>query len=334
MRAKRAFTLIELLVVVAIIGVLVAMLLPAIQAVKSASRRGSCQNNLRQLGIALRAYETANGHLPTGADSRPYPKSPGTPNSFYRWSTLAYLTPYIEEGAIFRLLNLKVPLYASNLKVAPENQTGVASVIPLLLCPADQGRPVADGYGPTNYVACTGTGSGGGTPFGTDGLFYVNSAVRLSAVTDGANKTVAFSESSLGTGDENLGDPAGVDPQTVYGFSLQTPLTEEMRDSTAQWNVQNRRGFSWANGEYRCTMYNHYLPPNDLKPDFIANRLTGSISERYSCYGWRGARSFHGGGVNVFFLGGATVFIADNIDLKTWQALATRSGNEIFDPVQ
>ena len=325
---RKAFTLVELLVVIAIIGTLVALLLPALNAVRQAAQRVQCQNNMRQIGVALRNYEAATRHLPTGADAKPYPGSPSTPYTFYRWSTLAHLTPYVEESSIHDVLNLTVPMYGSNLKVTSQNVAGVAKIIPLFLCPSDQGIPVADGFGPTNYVCCTGSGAGGGTPFDTDGLFYVNSAVRLASVTDGATKTIAFSESLLGTGPESLADPDAVTPQTVYAFTFTAPLTEEAYAGAVQWNVTNRRGFSWANGEYRCTLYNHYLPPNAARIDCIASRLGGDLSIRYASYGWRAARSNHAGGVNVFYLGGATSFIQDDIDLATWQALSTRAGGE------
>ncbi|HZZ72810.1 MAG TPA: DUF1559 domain-containing protein [Pirellulales bacterium] len=332
MRSAAAFTLVELLVVIAIIGTLVALLMPALGAVRTAALRTECQNNLRQIGIGLRNFESAIGHLPTGSDSKPFPGSPTTPYTFYRWSTLAHLTPYLEESSLHNLLNLTIPLYGSNLKVTPQNLTGVASVVPLFLCPADVGEPVATGFGPTNYVCCTGSGGGGGTPFSADGLFFINSAVRLSSVTDGTTKTIALSESTLGTGPENLGDPAAAATQTDYAFTFTVPLTDEACQAAGQYNVTNRRGFSWANGEYRCTLYNHYLPPNAPRMDCIASSNSGPLSVRFASYGWRAARSKHAGGVNVFYLGGATSFVTNEIDLAVWRGLATRDGGETVEP--
>ena len=159
-RTPRAgFTLVELLVVIAIIGILVALLLPAIQAARSSSRRTQCTNNLRQLGIALTNYESARQRFPAGAISRSYPAEPATPHNFYRWSTLAQLTPYLEQTAAYNALDMTVPLYGRNLQVTPENQEGVARVVPEFLCPSDSGQRVSSAFGPTNYAACVGIGS-------------------------------------------------------------------------------------------------------------------------------------------------------------------------------
>ena len=94
----RAFTLVEVLVVIAIIGVLVALLLPAVQVARETSRRLSCANNLKQLGIALAGFNTANGQFPTGSVAQPYPGNTSFPQTFFRWSALVYLAPYFEQG--------------------------------------------------------------------------------------------------------------------------------------------------------------------------------------------------------------------------------------------
>ncbi len=327
-RARAAgFSLVELLVVIAIIGILIALLLPAVQAAREASRRSSCQNNLRQIGVALHNFEQTFKKLPTGSDSKPYPDNPANAHTFYRWSTLAYLAPYLEQGAAFDQLDLKLPLY-NNFAVTPQNVAGAAKVIPTFLCPSDSDTPVAKNFGPTCYAACAGTGVGGGSPFDADGVFFVNSELRLARITDGTSHTVAFSESVLGSGKENHSDPLLVDHQTMYAFVFTTPLTEAACSSATKWNVTNRRGFAWVNGEYRCALYNHYLPPNVKRCDCIANRITGGLDVRYAPYGWRAARSRHPGGVNVLLVDGSGHFAADTIDLAVWQALATRDGGE------
>ena len=116
------FTLIELLVVIAIIGLLAVLLIPAIQAARANSRRTQCTNNLRQLGVALTNYEGARGRFPAGAVSRADPASPMTPHNFYRWSTLAQLTPYLEQTAVFNALDTKIPLYGQDFQVRPRTE--------------------------------------------------------------------------------------------------------------------------------------------------------------------------------------------------------------------
>ena len=328
--SRGGFTLVELLVVIGIIGVLTAILLPAVQAAREASRRASCINNLRQLGVALVHYDESQGHLPTGAESKQYPAFPSHPYNFYRWSTFAQLAPYFEQTSAINLLDLSLPLYGPvGFKVMPRNEPGVATVIGMLLCPSDRGIPVADKFGPTNYAACAGTGAGGGTPFDTDGLFYVNSKVRYRDISDGASNTIAMSESLLGEGPVNTNKRELIDPQTAYVFTSNfPPLTETKCDSASKWNVTDLRGFSWANGEYRCGLYNHYLLPNSPRIDCMGALQSADITTRYAAYGWRAARSRHRQGVNALWADGSARFVSDYVTIGVWQAWSTRHGLE------
>src|ERR1700734_903350 len=94
---RRAFTLIELLVVIAIIAILIALLLPATQAAREAARRIQCTNNLKQLGLALHNYEGTYGGYPLGTINAAWPVDPTIPSGNYRWGTLAFLTPFLEQ---------------------------------------------------------------------------------------------------------------------------------------------------------------------------------------------------------------------------------------------
>lgn len=326
--SRGGFTLVELLVVIAIIGVLLALLLPAVQQVRSASRRSQCANNLRQIGIALNTFESTHQRYPVGSEAKPYPGIPGHPHNFYRWSTLAQLTPYVERTEVQNGLDMSVPLYGTDLRVTPINTSAVGQMIGQFLCPSDRGVPVAAGFGPTNYAASAGSGMGGGTPFDTDGLFFVNSKIRPRDVTDGLTKTVAFSESILGDGPTSLSNRNLVDHRTMYAFIFPTPLTEAACRGAASWNVTDRRGFSWANGEYRSALYNHYLTPNARTIDCIAAKVIGDVTVRYSAFGWRAARSLHEGGVNALFGDGSVQFVFESVDATVWRALATRAGGE------
>ena len=331
-------TLIELLVVIAIIGFLAALLLPAVQKTRETARRTHCLSNLKQLALAAHHFEQVRGYFPTGADSKPYAPAPTHAHTFYRWSVLAHLTPFLEETAAYNSLKLGLPLYAPSLKVFPENEAGVALVVPLFLCPSDRQEPVAAKYGPTNYAGCTGSGlarggpadidHGAGSPFDTDGVFYVNSKTRIRDMSDGTTHTALFSESLLGDGPEAFANPALANPRTTYAFTYITPLTENACRNASLWNFSNRRGFSWVNGEYRCTLYNHYLPPNSSTPDCISARLGGSFAVRFAAYGWRAARSNHTGGVNVALADGSARFVVDLVDPEVWRALSTRAGRE------
>jgi prepilin-type N-terminal cleavage/methylation domain-containing protein/prepilin-type processing-associated H-X9-DG protein len=338
---SRGFTLIELLVVIAIIGVLMGFLLPAVQSARESARRTACQNNIRQLVIATTSFESARASLPVGAEAKPYPTNASFPHNFYRWSVLAHLTPYLEQQNAYDSINLKIPLFTPpGFSIDPQNRTAASLIVPTFLCASDQGVPVSSGFGvqnlaPTNYAACTGNGAGGGTPFGDEGAngaFFVNSKTRIAEFKDGTSQTILFSESTLGTGNENTTDASFVQksPQTVYRFIYTAPLTDALANSAVIWNVTNRRGFMWINGEYRCTLYNHYYGPNSATPDVLGVTFNPDPAKRFTGYGWRAARSWHPGGVNVALGDGSVRLVSDTIDLAIWRGLSTLRGGEII----
>lgn len=330
-RRCRGVTLVEILVVVAILAALAGILLPSLQAAREAVRRASCSNNLRQLVLAAAIHESARGRYPVGAESREWAQQPRFPHQFFRWSVLAHLAPFYEEERLLADLDLSVPLYTDfgADAIAPQNREVVARTVPLFLCPSDRSRPVSPIFGPTNYAACTGSGDNGGTPFEADGVFYINSRTRPKNVSDGLSKTVAFSESTLGDGPVATANPAAADPATAYAFTFFTPLSDTRCSRARNWNFTDLRGFSWANGEYRTTLYNHGRLPNDGRIDCIGVLMTTSdIARLYAGFGWRAARSRHPGGANVALLDTAVRFVDDTVDPEIWRAAATRAGGE------
>ncbi|REK18074.1 MAG: DUF1559 domain-containing protein [Planctomycetota bacterium] len=339
---RPGFSLVELLVVIGIIGILVALLLPAVQSARESARRTQCVNNLKQLGIALHNHADARQAFPPGAVSKSYPPAPNHPHSFYRWSALAHLLPYMENESLHDLLDLSLPLYmpGPGYPISEPNKPAIVRMLPEFLCPSDRAERIKEGMGPTNYAMCAGSGSGGGTPFDTDGLFYVNSSTTVAKVADGTSHTVAASESLLGseTPRNAAGAFAGITPQRNYKFVLSFFGTPDLTDATcdgamnynhAVTNGNDPRGFAWSSGEYRCALYNHYYSPNAEKCDCIASATTDPTPGPanpilYSAWGWRAARSEHPGGVNVLMADGSTQFVADDVDLALWRAMSTR----------
>jgi prepilin-type N-terminal cleavage/methylation domain-containing protein/prepilin-type processing-associated H-X9-DG protein len=323
-RFVAAFTLVELLIVIAIIGALVALLLPAIQSSRGAAARAMCANNLRQGGLATQNYVSARGRFPNGTVAKEFPAQPFTPWTFYRWSALAQLLPYMENSAAYGALDLSVPLYGANLLVRPENVEAVKTFVPEFLCPSDINRAVSPDFGPTNYAMNAGSGIGGGTTRATDGVFFMNSQVAPAKISDGLSKTALASESRLGqpqTGSFH-------DPQLEYKFAFGSPLSDTVCKAANQWNMSDPRGFAWVNGEFRCGLYNHYYGPNSATPDCMGVQLGGGVQLQFTPYGWRTARSAHPGGVNVIFADGSLQFIGDAVDLDVWRAVSTIAGNE------
>lgn len=326
MPQRRAFTLVELLVVLGIIGLLMAMILPAVQSSRESARQTECLNKIRQVGIALQNYHTLKHVYPAGAIARADPASAGSPHTSARWSALVMLLPYLEQKPVFDQLQLELPLY-SGLGVNPVHAGKISAIIPEFLCSSNPYDNLSFGFGPTNYAVCTGSGSNLGSPFDTDGIFGINSATKDAHIQDGLSKTALVSESTLGTRGTFSGATQAL-AATDYAYSLVVPMDPAVCANAKQFNESNPRGFSWANGEYRTTLYNHYYDPNSESFDCIGNQLAGGKETRLAVHGWRAARSAHRNVVGIVMADTSTKSVPDTVDLTVWQAWSTRKGGE------
>jgi prepilin-type N-terminal cleavage/methylation domain-containing protein/prepilin-type processing-associated H-X9-DG protein len=324
---RPAFTLVELLVVIAIIGVLIALLLPAVQAAREAARRMSCSNNLKQWGLALMNYESGNGSFPGFGST--------TLESF---SVQARLLPYVEQKDLQGLIDFSQALYlgtSHSQTLNPEQRVAAQTRGSLFSCPSEWGEFLYGEDGEVlaggNYVICGGSGTGTNYDlrYPNDGMFYYGSACKLRDISDGASHTVVFSESILGLGEDVTSPespPNGFG--RLMGFMGRAPKSDEaglwgivdpdLKEKAASCNVWNgNRCFGWIVGKPSSTTFSMYLLPNDPTPDMWSMGL-----------GFYAARSYHPGGVNVAMADGSIRFIDNQIELVTWRALGTCSGGE------
>ena len=329
-RRRAGFTLIELLVVIAIIGVLIALLLPAVQAAREAARRSQCGNQLKQIGLALHNYHAAMGGFPVGflTPSGPVPAS--TSPSQYRWSALAQLLPFLEQGALGNALNFDFPIAHRPTGTGspfwpfyPENATAMGTTVGLFLCPSDDAQGPLEGSGPTNYAFNSGDGSNGGDAEGANGVFVMSRSIDVAAIRDGTSTTAAASEQLLGIPgpySQTTPTPIPQPPSRALARVASSTLSDlECAAAPRGWMLH--KGASWWDGNYQNTLYNHHRTPNDPGYDCIT----------YHNPGWKAARSLHPGGVHLLYCDGHVSVVRDAIDPATWRAIATRAGGEVID---
>ena len=327
MRRRAGFTLIELLVVIAIIGILIALLLPAVQAARESARRMNCTSNMKQLGIALAHYHDAARHFPGVRDT--YPMA---------FSAHARLLPFCEQQPLFQQIDF-TGIMGATTTYKGVNAAPAAVAVPVFNCPSDLGYvPGGNGatpgvtFGGTNYVTCTGTGASAsgvinGDYLTADGIFILASAtgmqpIRMADIRDGLSGTAAFSESICGNGMAALSAAPNPLPRNAQ-MLLATDINGSAMDPAtcaATTTVTGQRGDRWINGGYLSTAYNHFLIPNSTTFDCLNTANN---------FGLKGARSWHPGGVNLLLADGSVRFVAETIAQPVWKALATRAANEV-----
>ena len=341
--------------VIAIVAVLVAILLPAVQQAREAARRTSCKNNLKQLGLALANYESTYGRFPmAGTRDRDF-------------SIQARLLPLVDRANLSGLLDFDDVAFTGSWRGKvpnPRFAEAFAEPLPLFLCPSDPAPPqtvvtVDDRqyrYGGLSYAVSFGSGTETNYDlhFPTDGLVFEHSSRRVADITDGTSNTVAFSEMVRAAGpDFTL--PAGERPQFPYqatlngstGVSSSADAPQGMEATGGDWTafvgpagqIRNPdltgvaatftrwrggespalrgRGVSWAFTGVLATLTNGYLAPNSRTPDVVTHWT-----------GYFGPRSHHTGGAQLTMADGSVRLVSESLDTRTSQAIHSCNGNE------
>lgn len=292
MRRPAGFTLVELLVVIGIIAVLAALMLPAIQAAREASRRTQCVNNLRQIGVALQTYESAHRALPSGYLSR-FTKDGEDTGPGWGWAAL--LLNNLEEQALSNLIKFESAIED------PANAELRIKAIPVYLCPSDPVPPnwealrddpmrtkICD-VATANYVGMYGNAEPGvdGT-----GLFFRNSRIRFREITDGTSHTIAVGERSHALGQS-----------TWVGSVTGALLAPGPADGIGTYEVEH--GATMTLGQA-----GEHISPGDPKGE-------GDMFH-----------SLHAAGANFVFADAHVSFLTSQMDPEVFEAMSTRAGGE------
>jgi prepilin-type N-terminal cleavage/methylation domain-containing protein/prepilin-type processing-associated H-X9-DG protein len=325
-RGRTGFTLIELLVVIAIIAILVGLLLPAVQKVREAAARSTCQNNLKQMGIALHNFAGVyNGQFPAALiHSGRYNNPTNMPYSgpevnfkgqspylIYNHSGFVALLPYIEQGPLFQRYNYQFRASASSpygIPVAPQaanNDFVAAQYVKIYVCPADVNPPPVESRNPgntgdfyemvsasrSNYLFSTGAytdydGNWSAKAASARGAFGNNGATNLNSLTDGSSNTLAIGE------------------------SLQ------------KWhNGSTVFGPYWGTGTHTAVHGRGYY--NNFTPNYPYGSCAPNTGSTRQCtYAW-GFSSNHPGVTNFVFCDGSVRSVRDSVNAITWRALGT-----------
>jgi prepilin-type N-terminal cleavage/methylation domain-containing protein/prepilin-type processing-associated H-X9-DG protein len=315
---RSAFTLIELLVVIAIIAVLIGLLLPAVQKVREAAARASCQNNLKQIGLAFHNYESANGVFPPAQGAQQYgpPKyASWTGKNVLNWAYA--LLPYIEQDNTAKLFTFSDTVVTPPVAAYGDASSFMAQSPKVFRCPSDNlaGQtplPLSSApqylYGLGSYGVSSGTDSAwvtGVYPEKNDGVVFFNGRVKIMDIADGSSNTVL-------AGERSLDDPGLL----AIGFP-QDVLTYH----AAIW----RNGYVPPLSFLRVPLdqINYQIPPGT--PALPAPAALQAYYKRLLGYS-----SNHSGGANLVFGDGSVRFLQNSLPLITLQAMVTRAGGEVF----
>ncbi len=316
-RFARAFTLVELLVVIAIIGILVALLLPAVQAAREAARRTECVNNLKQFGLGLQNYHDVYKRFPPGCIRNFVRRnSLGEQDSWNsaQISWIARLLPFMEQRNLENRID-----WTREPGTGGVNASVRQHELPYTRCPSDDVKLIArNGFAPTNYVACIGHQDQPNyrATKRLQGVLTINSTTSFANITDGSSNTMVVSECL-------------VNKPWVKRYGSDTAGYINCRNGTAPIIYNNTvtpdgRGFSWFFAQRnQAWTYSTLMRPNERIVEAQNHEC-----EQWTSTGVFSARSYHGPGVQIGLADGSTRYIHEDIDSTIWRALGTMNEGE------
>ncbi len=334
-RSRAGFTLIELLVVIAIIAILIGLLVPAVQKVREAAARTQCQNNLKQVGLALHNYMTTRKRFP------PAGLYPQAATSADAWSIHSVILPYLEQANLYQQVNFSLPANVQD----PVTRQRIA----VYVCPSEVNDnmkaatattgPNAINRWPTTYGANVGTwkvwdpntgnGGDGALPFSS----RPNGGTTHASYRDGLSNTIGFAEVKAYTYTRvsNASLPASTPPPATVADVLAL-------GGSFNPNSVPSGHTGWTEAQTFHIGVTFVLTPNTPVllnaggTNYDIDQLTsreGSSATRIS-FDAVTSRSYHDGGVNVLLMDGSVRFVADAVSQGAWRAAATRSGGEVL----
>ncbi len=368
-RASRGFTLIELLVVIAIIAVLIALLLPAVQAAREAARRAQCTNNLKQIGLAMHNYHTANNSFPMGgANSSNLKAQPQY--GWGAWSAQAMMMSYIEQGTVYNSLNFMLTSVDVGNGEGLVQSTATGSRVNSFLCPSDSlytGTQYSNGINyqspGSNYFASVGSSLNQDGPsnwqnvnFGNsppNGVFqYDGPSIGVQDITDGTSNTIAYGEWLVGNNQAiykvqrtivRVGQsfPAGATPGPGIGSQyLNMPAGGGTLNAWLSGTCA-AQGFSlvsygsylgWKGDRWCYGLFSHTLGNILVGPNapYPACDINLGGGDTDDSFGFFGMSSHHPGGANVLLADGSVHFLKNSVNQLTVWALGSRNQGEVI----
>lgn len=348
---RRAFTLVELLVVIAIIGILIGMLLPAVQSIRAAARRTSCSNKVRQIALAIHNYESAHQRFPVNQIGAGVANGSGFGPGFYSW--MVPVLPQLEQGNVYDSLDLRVNNGdGDGYKISSTHPNAVAAstLIDIFQCPSDtpnRENSVILGTAnpaPSNYVGNAGwpsyaTGFSGERPTpgrynGVIPLHHPSAPVSwhgapklgMSSVRDGTSNTAMISERLIQQGNSAVAISGGDNRlQSLHILERYEPLnsiTNQMSSSHSHVFESAHLGRSWSSGSpLVAPTYMHVQTPNSVMGHYNSSIDEGDFVITPS--------SHHSNGVNLALVDGSVRFVADTVSREVWWAIGGRDDGRI-----